>query len=524
MFPQRQITFQSRPSAAPNLRALPAGLLLLALILTTQGCIPAEIPDWTGQYGSTGFAGQVKRPDEPPRPYLTSDTHEHVPGALADLNFGATAAAPPGSVLFYTPPAGATNFTFYGNQPDWYDPATNTYTFLNPNADGRVTYILGPSDHGIWYDSLRLDLPNGRQDSGFITWDISVQAHQVGAPTAAALPRAASAEDYWYWRTLQGFYAGVTMTQDLAHDVLTPWQGEGMLYALKVPVPTSPLTQSEPLPLVFHGNITPTLQLIAMVPGGGTLITAPIEYRLERMTFLEGTWPTGDGEMWAPLGLSADPLVYPSEPFTLTEWEWELALDLPLDLGGAAESQLKAAGLEPVVETYYCFENNQSASAMPLARALGGDLPTAFAQGGITCLGPQPLFLSSAPTLRLLPAMTAQVTPTQAISLHHYVQTSQPMTITLGISSTMNTPWTMYRQPNLADPIAPGAPIYVPGMFDFWIAGTIPTGAATGGYDLVITATPVDPPGSARWTRDILWVGEWAPPAQRRIYLPLVLR
>jgi hypothetical protein len=334
-------------------------------------------------------------------------------------------------------------------------------------------------------------------------------------------------DDYWYWHTVRGFASeGLTMTLDLAQDALTTLQGEEMFYALHIPEPPRPPTQSLVLPVVlFQGDITPTLQLAEFAPGQPTYITVSVEYRLDRIPDLNSAMPLAGGEMWVPLGLSPDATILPTQPFTLPHWDF--LLDVTLDLGGAPEARLKAANQEPAIETYYCFEGSgQTPAAKLVTRAFGDDAAAqTFDQVGFTCVGPQTLHLTSLPSLQLLPAAMVEVPPGQPIPIHHYVEGNEPLTITLDLSSTLNAGWALYAQPDLTEPISPGVTeILVEGRFDFWATGTIPADTSEGAYYLEASATPVEAPAQVRLTCDVIWVGDRQPPTRCRIYLPLVQR
>lgn len=99
------------------------------------------------------------------------------------------------------------------------------------------------------------------------------------------------------------------------------------------------------------------------------------------------------------------------------------------------------------------------------------------------------------------------------------------LTVTLDLSSTLNAGWALYAQPDLTEPITPGVTeVPVQDRFDFWVAGSVPAGAPEGAYYLEVSATPVEAAAQARSIRDIIWMGDWQPPARHRICLPLVRR
>ncbi len=464
------------------------------------------------------------------KPNISGD-REGLPGSVVFTNVGLAGQSElPDSVNYaWRLPPGVADVHFSGWQPD--EQRGSTYLFRNVpgNTTISASYTLPHTgDSGSWFQFVEATYGDVYQVS---TWEMQNLLHPLAQQRralspAGALAPAAPQDDYWYWHTVRGFTSeGVTMTQDLAPDVLTTLQGEGMFYAMKVPAPPSPPTQSLVLPVVFQGAITPTLQLTEFAPGQPTVITAPVEYRLDRIPDLNNAMPPAEGKMWVPLGLSPDAMIFPTQPFTLAQWDF--LLDLTFDLGGAPEARFREAAQAPEIETYYCFEGSgQTRAATLLAGAFGGDAATrAFSQAGFTCVGPQPLHLVAVPALQLLPAAMVEVLPGQPIPIHHYVEENEPLTVTLDLSSTLNAGWALYAQPDLTEPISPGVTeVLVEGRFDFWVAGTIPADTSEGAYYLEVSATPVEAPAQARLTRDIIWVGDWQPPARYRIYLPLVRR
>jgi hypothetical protein len=194
---------------------------------------------------------------------------------------------------------------------------------------------------------------------------------------------------------------------------------------------------------------------------------------------------------------------------------------------------------------YYCYEGQVPPAALAgVSRLLGAGVAATTYQGwGITCLGPHPLRLHGDPPMpgfEIGSTHTGWITPTQPITLSHYVLnlSNAPVTLTLSYSSSLDLPWGIYSGTWQA-PTLPLVPITEPlrlkaptgGMRDvrtFWLIGSAPAGTPAGAETLIITARDVTSPARSVWTSDLVWVGDWvAPPTPihwRALHLPLLLR
>ena len=337
-------------------------------------------------------------------------------------------------------------------------------------------------------------------------------------------------QDYHLWEIHQWFDpVDVTMTATLCQDWVDFWQEGTTFVALRFPdlSATPPYTGSYALPVVFRGEYSPTLHLLDDRGGwpGTAILTAPLEYKPERFTFLENELPSAEGEHWLALGVSSSPPITCPEGLEIGGGDWNVGVEAWLDFGGE-EGDCE----DCVLALYYCYEGEEAPLSSALrAQALGAGLGATSYQGwGITCMGPHPLRLRGGgtpdPAFVLYGMHTADISPTQTISFSHAVRNlgSDPVAVTLDYTSSLGVPWGIYSGTE-DGPDLPLVPItesftlspeleWPANTRHFWMIAEVPTGAQ-GAETLLITATDVTSPTLSTWTSDLLWVGDWMPPS-----------
>jgi len=358
----------------------------------------------------------------------------------------------------------------------------------------------------------------------------NAQATQAGTPLVeaqSAQPSSAQDDNYYLWQLFQHIWptSAMTMTASLCQEHMNLLQSENTFFALRFPVsPTLPYTAPYHLPLLT-GPITdtyaPKLILKYSSHPYTTVLTVPLEIRSGYLGFLVNKMPQAPGERWIAMGVVTTPTVDCSSVPTMTNWMYEA--ELWLDLGGTRE-----AGMGATLPFYSCYKGQTLASFVGL---------TSYQDWGITCLGPQPIFLEDVPRIELAGTHTGWITPTQTITFYHPIRnwTGITRTVTITYTSTPTLPWQLYTafeaDPNTLVPLT--STIELPSSFwkirPLWAKVTVPEDASAGAATLIITATDVTSPTLSTWTSDLVWVGEWvAPPPppweKYKVYLPLVIR
>ena len=339
-----------------------------------------------------------------------------------------------------------------------------------------------------------------------------------------------SQQDYHVWRVhLESGLIDETLTSTLCQSVVDLLQEDTTFVALRFPdlSATPPYTSPHGLPVVFHEGFLPTVNLMQYDDEGNPLaevLTASMEYKLERLSFLVNEMPSAEGEYWLALGASSPPITCP-EGLDIAAGDWGIETELWLDFGGEEGA---CAGC--VLSVYYCYEGQELPfSSTWMARALDGDIGVTSYQGwGITCMGPHPLRLRGGgtpdPPFVLDGRHSAVISPTQTISFPHTIRNlgDDPVTVTLDHTSTLEIPWGVYAgtedEPDLplvpvTDPVdlAPQWDLMGRNTRHFWLIAEVPAGTQ-GAETLRITASDVTSPALSTWTSDLLWVGDWMTP------------
>ena len=444
--------------------------------------------------------------------------------------------------IIWIPPDGATDFRFPGKQPEW-DDLTQHWVFKNvdENDDLRMSYIGPPGFfERIWFwDDIVLShyRDGSSSGAGHRTWDLN---RRPGAAPPAAPPtlterHLAQDADTWNAWDVQLWLepaAGITLTTELCQEWVDKLQGDEFFLAARMPMATTAVTGSYRLPFVFGTPYSQTVFLRQYSPFN-RIVTATLEYRLDRLAFLDRKLPQAEGEHWAALGIAATEPI--SCPMGLNAAGWAVEASILLDLHDQPDDCTGCT-----VQVYGCYEGQNSPLESQESRALAHSLGIESYQGqGITCLGPKPIYLDY-PGLSLEGApLTAVITPTLPITMHErvYNATGDVVTLTLGYTSSVSG-WQFYGgdwvTPDTNKPIIPGTTeIVIPGQVPtssyIWaINNPVPADTPDGPHSLVITVTSTTSPTLTIWDAITLWSGEWvAPPLPggvRRVYMPLIAR
>jgi len=459
--------------------------------------------------------------------------------------------------LTYTwyPPAGASNFEFFGKQPE---PGGPPFVFRNVPANNAAVPVMFDLPVTGAYDGERLpELLTAQQGAGpqataymlntvgqtqSLPEIFNSAAEAVAAFRAAALlPRAETAgraqANVDMWAIDQYFTReGITVTTATCQQTVDLLQSDAAFIAVQVPEPPHEDYDSALLPI--YGD-----SVLALDDLDGELdLEAAATFRPEQFTFLANTLPQEEGKIWMALGVQqASALTCPS---AAPSGAWEIHTGLTLDLSYVTE---QCAGC--VLDVQLCYEGQElpgnAAQRFVMGRAFDSALaqlaeaaPNASVQTyrdwGVTCAGPLPLQLvdNVQSNQWVMEGDSAQaITPTWTITLPHTLMGgdfSPPALIDLEFAAPIGANW---HWSNGVTTIAP--PVSFAGGWpatNIYLVGTIPAGTAAGLYTINITATQQTTPTDFRIGSDIIWVGEWSPPPeggdapQYAIYLPLIVR
>ena len=507
-------------------------LLVSALILVAMaisGCDDCDDDDTDVEYSAYS------------RPKKLAGGHSPVvigagvvqPGGKVDLKIRPDTRFNSNRTIKWTPPPGATNFEFPGAQPE---PGGPPFIFKNigPHDEMQVGYTAPPKK-GTLVDTVQSTYADGSSSSVSFETEVTANAALLTAPPAPVgrspaptLPQAqVNAWKVGTWLEPKG----IALTTELCQEWVDKLKGDDFFLAARMPMTTTAITASYRLPFVFGDPYSQTLHLQSYTNTHPFHLTATLEYRPERHTFLANEMPQAAGEHWVALGISTTEPVSCPAGLNVPMNGWGLEADLWLDLHDQPNA---CAGCAVLV--YGCYEGQNppaGLAAQALARTMGIE---SYQGEGITCFGPKPTFLAGG-GLHFGGIGTAAITPTQPITLHQIIEnrTGDAVTLTLAYTSTVSN-WRFYTgdwdAPDTGSPIIPGATEIVISNQDaafMWVVNNpVPADTPDGPHSLVLTVTSTTSPTLTTWDAVPLWSGGWVapPPAGTgyRIYLPLVVK
>ncbi len=461
------------------------------------------------------------------------------PGQRVDRVLGFMPQSGNRANLTWTPPPGATNFSFNpapepGGPPfQWKDSYQVNVSFdLPPLPPGRSnmmvsdTLQVSPVGHPeavsaattytlLQNNALVIKVPPPPQ-----TADAS---RQMLVPLADTIP---------VWHVLL-FHSPqqVALTTKLCQDAMDLLRSEDVFVALSVPKPTVAITESLPLPLVFDPTWMPLLSVISFSPFA-TVISNSLEYRPDWQTFAQNALPSVPGKHWVTLGLSGAPLTCPAG-LNIPVNQWNVQTRFVLDLSAQAGNCLNC-----VLPYYVCYAG-QNEPLANLALNLAGKQAenaamTSFQGDGITCSGPNLLeMFDSSQTWDLYASSVTYISPTvtTTVNLHYEIANLLPFPLqmsNLTFTSDLAANWQWYAgdidQPNLSQPLT--FPLVLGGdkVLFAWLVGSLPPGTASGLYTVDVTATANAAVPLTRTITSQVWVGDWvAPPPMQPPAAPLAL-
>jgi len=466
---------------------------------------------------------------------------------------GQAAGANPGNLnLVYTPPPGAANVQFEGRQPDERR-EDGSYVFNNMpvHEGGETTWQTeeinvsydAPSppagqDMTIAVDNLNVQQPNGEQDSASQSYPVQSSSSASSPPIGTDLPTIPTSSEaqsatYYLWQVeTWHMLESERLTTEVCQEWLEPLLQADAFIGVQFPLigATPPYTGAYSLPVAMRDAYFPAVKLTDNTTfPPKTVLTVPLEYKPQYLTFLSTALPWKDNERWFALGVKEGASVACPPNLNLAPGKWEIKTEAWLDFGGAQN-----ACAECVLPVYYCYEGQELPDLPVAIPAQALSLVGAAHQGwGITCVGPQLLRIADEnagnPSFFLAGMGAATVSATERVTFSHTAAklTSGSVNVTLAATSTLGGSWTFYTDANPPIPIV--APIPLNGSSsttwykEFLVAGVIPAGAQAGAHTLYLTAT--DAANATRKTQatDMLWVGDWKAPGPHKVYFPVVM-
>lgn len=514
-------------------------LILLCSTLLLTGCDPSGLLGWLmfgplrDPISGNNHARRYMVDLRPIKIEITGrETPEVAPGGGGARVFEAQGNQA-GLIFIWWPPEGARDFDFReGSEPH---PGGPPFIWDGvPNGGIAVFFEYAPTyDPGITeltdtFAAVGVDAYYPYEKSAVVATTKIVQTggnglanagmlHTNALPTATSFPVAPISDTIEAWQVIRSFTPKNTLTTARCQELVDFIQDENAFLALRLPVsPTTFITQTAAIPFYLGEPYSNTFRVATVIPTSSTHITVPLGLRRERLDFAANHLPQAAGELWVTLGGWGEALTCPPDLNT-PAGNWLMRYDILLDLSGQPNNCADC-----VQPGYYCYEGQE----LPAAASLLTRLDSVTYQGeGITCIGPDITDLDDTSSWTLGGAGVQVITPTQVISMPHfiYLQEGGSMTLTMDISSTLGVTWGLYQgssnAPNLAAPI--DLPWTVTGFEYFWlVSSAVPATTTHGNYSVFVSASEASTPTNARYNSDMLWVGDWIAPPPATICNP----
>jgi hypothetical protein len=450
------------------------------------------------------------------------------------LGIDVTGGVPPSRVTYtWTPPDGASDYTFPGRQPEpGWDPAHPVFIFRDvPPAELIPVQLTLPAASPTGGDRLAESLI-ARPDVGLATTayylttlaaEAALQTNQAGAaPLGPPLAAAASSPagpaapvDTWFVR--RWYSRDIPVSSSECQQAVDLLQSDAAFVAIQLPERPHAAGVSTLLPIYRN----PRLELVDY--DGALDVVGEATFRTDLFTFAANELPAAPGKVWTTLGASPTPTL--TCPAGLTTSAWELHLEFQLDLSYVPDNCRGCA-----LDVFLCYEGQELPGSrlakyvarQQVNRTLEKLVRSADAQAGvrdyrdwgITCAGPLPLQLIDDPTWSnwyLVGASVQAITPTLPITLSHTLEgdvPNPPQLVDLQYSSNLAAGWRWSDGTRIITP-----PIsYANRPMDIFLVGRAPADTPDGLYTTQITASLRSQPADYRLATDLIWVGDWVPP------------
>ncbi|HPH98279.1 MAG TPA: hypothetical protein PKW33_19730 [Anaerolineaceae bacterium] len=445
--------------------------------------------------------------------------NEYQPGQRVELKLSGTIRTGYNGQMIWQPPTGATGFQFADLQPE---PGGPPFVFTDLNSmdlEGGVhVSYLAPErqeeDHfsdllKIYHDeagdllSLAMSTSNHYYPASPDRIENEKDALLPPLPDQRR-PVSASTDTVLVWDILRMTDIESTMTQSVCEQMVEQGQSANLFMPWRIPVADQILpNQSYTLPLV----VTNTGSLKMELMSSSTVVTIPMEVRLDATLWANQNLPAATGEVWVALGLDSDAVVncpvMNSDSYTLTTY---MTLNL---------SSRPQACENCVLPAYGCYRAGtaQSLLLQGMAGLLMDDM-SITAVDGFSCLGPSEMQLVDESNW-LFNAVSVSTTlkPGDAVMLHYWawnLDDTASQTFTFAQESTLpGMNWTVHPgkttnlwEPDLTQTVTSPVSIAPNTFFHFYFTGAVPTNTVEGQYQHAFTLT-----GATATVQPSSWTG-----------------
>ncbi len=412
--------------------------------------------------------------------------------------------------LTWSPPIGATNFTFSGRQPD--NPNSGPpfkfsdvpISYAGPSPDIHVDYdYYSPKDTGLAYDTVIVGLSDG-PEAFYLPLGSGKNVRNADAAGATT-------EDVRAWKIRRWWYA--KPAYDLERTVVEHMadlieSGAGFI-GIEAPVPEG--SDGIRAPIVLKDAEAPIFQLLDYRQDPFDVVTVDGTFAPEHLAFLESAFPPRENTHWSAIGIGEGTTIDLPTDFPFPAGSWQLFGNLFLDLS-ALEDECDGC----TVRYVGCIDNE---ALQPTVRAALSLLPgvnwaKTSQDATYSCIGPYLFGLHDNPSFHLGGDVLIETEPGDQAAIGFYVETlGSQVTAAWSAESDRGRTWTAYEGdwdgPNLGSPIP--EVFSFDELFNVWLVSDIPLEeAGLEAVTLTLDPTGVDEPTQFH-TASVL-IGEWTPP------------
>ena len=299
----------------------------------------------------------------------------------------------------WTPPDGASNFSWTMGQPpdNPTGPPPFVWTNANPDLAIEFEYQTPSVPQGVNSVSVSETLSTQCDGSNPTLEQLNTVLHggstlqaETGMPkdytqSVERMPVDSTTDDIEVWQTMTWYDPkGMELTTETCQGWVDVLSSDEFFFAVQMPVTSSgPITESQSLSLVM-GEQNPGLFVIMTAGWLGEVYRSDVETRNERATFMTNALPEEAGKAWVALGLPDDApdcdddLSWPAD-------QWSFITSLTLDLRA-----LPNEGLGTYLTNYMCYEGESlpwvDMLAQSLARRAGLEVAS-YQDDDIICMG-----------------------------------------------------------------------------------------------------------------------------------------
>ena len=412
--------------------------------------------------------------------------------------------------LTWNPPAGATDFSFPGKQPDNPDSGppfhfSNVPVGAGAESGVRVEYTPPSVEQGhMFVDSFTVKSSTGEE--GFSA------PYRWGGKNSRVSEKVATEEGSGSaWQLSRWWYAvpGYDLNADLARQVADLLE-EGMGFiGVEAPVPSG--YDGFRIPLIMLEGDAPVLELMDYRQDDFAVAGVPVTWVPDYQEFLENSFPARDDAHWFAVGVPEQTSIELPSDFPIPAGSWEIYGNMLLDFS-AMDNDCDGCDLRFVA----CVDNSV---LQPGLRAVISQLKwvapvKSYQDGNFTCVGPYSIALNTESTFQIGGTTLVKADPGESVAIGLHAETwGSGITVSRHVESDRGRVWDAYEGdwdgPDLSSPLP--AQFSFSSLKNIWLVADIPADDQ-GIEGVTLTLEPVGGSEAAQFHTTTVVIGEVTPP------------